>query len=111
MKSADFNKNEEILKQLQVILDAENPCNITIDAIGFSHCRDGKPCCTGCPLLTNTGCSNVPAECKFYFCPTAWASLTQKAKDELTQLGKDFVGILRFRGYRHKIFDRPPFVW
>lgn len=111
MKSSDFNKNEEVIKRLQLILDAENPCNIITDSDGTVHCREDQPCCNHCSKITKHGCINIPSACKFYFCPTAWAFLSENARVEIQSLGQEFVGDLRLRGDRQKLNEKPPFIW
>lgn len=103
--------NTEILAELQTILDTHNPCDIkVIDS--KATCRDGDPCCSGCPLLTSKGCSTVSPACKFYFCPTAWASLTETVQNKIIALGKEYKGLL----YQRMSKDitplvNPPFQW
>ena len=110
MKSADWNTNDQILQELQVILDTENPCDIKINA-GTASCRAGTPCCRNCQSLTQNGCPSVPPACKFYFCLPAWDRLSEVSQVRIKELGANFVGDLRNRGNQHKLKTRPPYIW
>ena len=110
MLAEHFNRNEETLAALELILQQENPCAIQVTD-GVVSCREGTPCCKGCELLTSRGCKGVPPACKFYFCHTAWNFLQPETQQRITQLGEAYIGPLRLRGTRQRILSRPPYVW
>jgi hypothetical protein len=113
ISAKDRLRNNEVIGQVQVILDAENPCQVRVDRRGVATCREGgSPCCEGCQFLSDRGCTVRADGCKFYFCPAAWASLSTEARARLDQLGKQYVGSLFFRGSKRLIHGvRPPFRW
>jgi len=99
------------MARLQRILDTHNPCDIKV-VNGKATCRDGEPCCSGCPLLTAKGCNTVSPACKFYFCPTAWRSLSRRIQIKIEVLGKHYKGVL-YQRMSKKITPlvNPPFLW
>lgn len=113
ISAKDQLRNDEVIRQVQVILDAENPCQVRVDRRGTATCREGgSPCCEGCQFLSDRGCTVRADGCKFFFCPTAWASLSTEARARLDQLGKQYVGPLFYRGGKRPIDGvRPPFRW
>lgn len=110
MHPKDLKTNQMVVERLEQILKQENPCNIKVKG-GVASCRDGIPCCGGCRHLSAGGCQVVSVACKFYFCPTAWESLTEAARTELEALGKAFKGPLKHRYSGPKLNMKPPFVY
>ena len=103
--------NEDIIAELQTILDTHNPCAIKV-VNGKATCRNGKPCCTGCPFLTDKGCSTVCHCCKFYFCETAWYFLPKSIQTKIEKLGKQYKGLLYQRNSKRcPPVVNPPFRW
>ena len=99
-----------MVERLEQILRQENPCNIKVKD-GKASCRDGTPCCNGCRHLGVKGCQVFSVACKFYFCPTAWGSLSEEIKSELESLGKSFKGPLRHRYDGPKLDLTAPFIY
>jgi hypothetical protein len=61
---------KEVYDQLyalgQDVVKLQNPCQISKDG---KSCNGGKPCCGGCPHLSDKGCSIPDAlACKLYLC-------------------------------------------
>ena len=103
--------NDQVIARLQKILDTHNPCDIKV-VDGKAICRNGNPCCTGCPFLTIKGCSTVCHCCKFYFCNSAWDSLTKAIQTKIEELGKQYKGLLYQRNSdRCPPVVNPPFRW
>lgn len=99
------------VRRLDEILKAENPCAITVKD-GKATCRAGTPCCWGCKHLGAAGCTVNSVACKFFFCETAWAHLSEPIRSELRQLGNGYHGELRARHDGMKLnISKPPFVW
>lgn len=106
-----MNESDRIvLEKLQVILDRENPCQVQVIE-GKATCRDGEPCCQGCPRLGAKGCTTLAPACKFYFCTTAWKSLSTETQEAIRQLGAQYKGTMYFRNGEMPMLSPAPYIW
>ena len=85
--SCDHPSLSTIKAELKIWLKKYNPCDIKMIE-GQITCNGGKPCCTGCQFLKESGCSVIGESlaCMFYLCPLAYVKISENAKRERLNL-------------------------